>query len=1423
MFLFSWLQDRGNGKPRSTALCGKPRSRRRALKRRSLSIESLEDRRVMAAGELDPTFGLGGVVVTDIQGPTTNAARDVAVTQADGKVLVLGTTMSAAGKATTLLRYNTDGSLDATFGSDGVVTFPFGAPLAGNPEALALDPSGGIIVAGSLAPTPTSSATQFGVARLHADGTPDVDFGSGGLANVNFGGLVNFANVTSVAVDSLGRTVVAGTIPQGFSGSDFGVARLNPDGSLDSSFDGDGKAVIDFGNADIVRGVAIDSVNRVIVAGDVGPDFGEQNRDWAVARLKTDGTLDADFDGDGKASVSFSSGFGYVDKAAGVAVDASDRVIVVGHTRNAQNLSTYRLAVARLAPDGSPDGMFDGDGQATFNIAVGSFDPVGVGLDASGRIVVGVTASGAASGTGLDFGAVRIGDDASLDTGFGNSGLASISFGTGNTSDVASAVVMDPSGRIIVAGTVNSYLVGGAGPDFGAARLLDDGTPDEEFGAGGWVTTDILGPTQDTAADLVTTQPDGKIIVVGTSFISGIASRLVVTRYNTDGTLDADFGADGKALFEAGSGFYLDPTAVTLDDSGRIVVAGSLGFATGSDFAVLRLDADGTPDTNFGTGGRALINLGSGSTQDTARAVAIDDQGRIVLAGSTVNPTTGFDFALARLNDDGTLDGDFGAGGKFSATFGGGASQDIGESVTLDAAGRIVVAGSTWSSSTGYQFALLRLNTGGSLDTGFDADGRLTIDFGGFGARAVAVDGSGRIVAAGSTPGNLLASNDDFAVVRLLDNGALDAGFAAGGKATIDFGSTFPSPDSLAGMAIDSQGYIVLAGRSGFDPDVAVALLKPDGCLDVSFGNGGKVTTELSPGFDFRSQAGGVAFDPQGRIVVSCTSNISNSLNLGTNSDIALVRYLGHDVVVDASSATVAADLQAAVSALDAGSGLGTPRVALSVGNPSQMAAAMAAVAGLSVDPSGPAIEIVLDFGPGTYALGQVSVPAGLKLIVDGGGCSHDYASTTGPALTLNSGEVLIRNGAHFSSAIDASTIVVQGGSLTVRESTIEETTAGSRAAIEITGGLVDLGSSPYEFETEGRNVIHVHGAGTFLRNTGPNDVLALGNTFLVDGQWLSDPFRIEDRIDHGMDGLNGGVVYFWDPNQVFVSTQVDSIQRGVDVVSSGGTVEVEDGVQHVFNTGAKLVTVRFRDGSFMSQQADTLNPSLRTLVVWGSDQKDAIRLTPGNLAGEVTVRMNNLPKGTFLPTGRLVVGGSGGDDDIQMDDGILLSAWLYGGSGNDRLRGGGGNNYLEGGYGDDTLVGGAGRDLLNGGYGADRLVGHDGDDILIAGWTVYEFGADYLDPFDFNFELHEAAISAILAEWGRIDRTSAERIDAIFHGVGADGAFALNGSTVFDDYSQDVLTGNDGSDWFLLNSVDDKITDLHDALFDPDRDFINF
>ena len=170
-----------------------------------------------------------------------------------------------------------------------------------------------------------------------------------------------------------------------------------------------------------------------------------------------------------------------------------------------------------------------------------------------------------------------------------------------------------------------------------------------------------------------------------------------------------------------------------------------------------------------------------------------------------------------------------------------------------------------------------------------------------------------------------------------------------------------------------------------------------------------------------------------------------------------------------------------------------------------------------------------------------------------------------------------------------------------------------------------------------------------------------------------------------------------------------------------------------------------------------------------------------------------------------LLVYGQSGDDNLQVSGSVSLAAWLFGGDGDDRLKGGSGSNVLAGGIGDDLLIGGSGRDFLEGGWGADRLVGNGGEDILIGGYLA--------------FAHYEAALGAIMAEWNS-NRSYNERV-ANLRGDDSSPSFdqrangevflSVSGSspTVRDDGDVDRVTGSAGRDWFFANLDEDLLTDL--------------
>jgi len=485
-----------------------------------------------------------------------------------------------------------------------------------------------------------------------------------------------------------------------------------------------------------------------------------------------------------------------------------------------------------------------------------------------------------------------------------------------------------------------------------------------------------------------------------------------------------------------------------------------------------------------------------------------------------------------------------------------------------------------------------------------------------------------------------------------------------------------------------------------------------------------------------------------------------------------------------------------------------------------QVSAAIAAINTVQPPGAGTPVQVTLDLGGGVYHTETaIATQAGVTLVIMNGTLVGGS-----PALEVNGGLVILQNVVATNST-NAPTILVHGGTLIVRDSVIHESDRFDKAAIRITGGSVDLGSTT----DPGRNTFIVHGAGVLIRNVASASIPAVGNTFQVDGSTLANGGAIEDLIVHALDDATYGLVDF-DPGRVYVTASSSSVQRGVDAVAVGGTVFVADGASdHRFSIGEKALTVAFADGSSIGLKADPLAPGAQALFITGTSGDDTIKVKTGDAPGDVEIRINGPPKATVHPTGRIVVYGGLGDDDIKVQEDVNAPAWLFGGAGDDKLRGGSGVNVLVGGAGDDVLSGGSSRDLLIGGAGADKITGEAADDILVAGFTL--------------FDLNEQALGSILAEWTSSRSYSSRIRNLKGDASNPDFASRSNGAiylsvtgnaegrtpTVFDDGDQDTLTGSEGSDWFLLNldgdgdkKKKDKITELTGSELASDLDFIN-
>ena len=411
-------------------------------------------------GALDAGFGDGGKVVTDFNG--RNDFIGSAALQADGRIVVVGSTLGAdpsSGFEFSLVRHNSDGSLDTSFGgSGGRITTDVGGD-GGGANTVAIQADGKIVAAGSV--ETGFENDDWALARYNPNGSLDTSFGDDGIVTTDVG--VGFTDVAALAIQADGKIVAVGDTgtddpESGFWVEDWALARYNPNGSLDTTYGDDGKVITVFGSSvDQARSAALQVDGKLVVAGRNGSDF-------ALARYTEGGDLDPAFSGDGKVT----TGFGDAS-AEGVVLQPDGRIVVVGYG-TAGAVDDLDFALARYQPDGSLDTSFGG-GKVLTDFGSNLDFGISAALDANGSIVVGGAA--AVDGDG-DFALARYRPDGSLDPDFGSAGRLTTDFDPVRDDEVRS-VLVQADGKVVAAGLVG-YEDFSTTADFALARYGPGGT-----------------------------------------------------------------------------------------------------------------------------------------------------------------------------------------------------------------------------------------------------------------------------------------------------------------------------------------------------------------------------------------------------------------------------------------------------------------------------------------------------------------------------------------------------------------------------------------------------------------------------------------------------------------------------------------------------------------------------------------------------------------------------------------------------------------------------------------------------------------------------------------------------------------------------------------------------------------------------------
>ncbi len=435
--------------------------------------------------DLDPAFGTGGIALTGLTDVYGGVSACGPVLQPDGKILMCGTRLGNGGAAPKFFvaRFTAEGQLDPSFSFDGLATIDFSGTAGVYAAALALQADGRIVVVGTTSLDGSVGANNFAITRLTTVGELDTSFGTGtGKKIVAFdldAGSGN-DNAADVTIQPDGKIVVVGTVATAAHGTDFGVARLLGDGTLDSGFNLTGKATIGFDlgvgarQNDVAARVAIDSAGRIVIAGSAEKGSIGTDQDYAVARLLPNGTLDTDFNADGRATVAFDLGNSKADQVTGLALQANGKIVLSGAVDVSPSaMQNIDIGIVRLQPDGSTDGTFGIAGKTliTFDLIPDGTDfGYSIVVQPDGKLIVAGMAQSSGGSVAL---MARLLSGGTLDGSFGTIGRRTYDFGQtvpGNQAFFGVAL----SGSELIAGGI--ILVPGSAPsiDTFLVRLRND-------------------------------------------------------------------------------------------------------------------------------------------------------------------------------------------------------------------------------------------------------------------------------------------------------------------------------------------------------------------------------------------------------------------------------------------------------------------------------------------------------------------------------------------------------------------------------------------------------------------------------------------------------------------------------------------------------------------------------------------------------------------------------------------------------------------------------------------------------------------------------------------------------------------------------------------------------------------------------------
>ncbi len=838
-------------------------------------------------GQLDPTFGVGGIVTTDTGGGT-DYAHDVAV-QSDGKIVVGGSSHLGHAEDLVVARYNPTGALDTSFGTEGITLWAPETADAGG-AAVAIQPDGKIVIAGTIE---RNDEDQLALVRFTAAGQIDPTFGEQGFVEKS---LSSFGqSLADILVAPDGSIFAAGSswMTQALN---FVVVKVKSDGSFDNTFGTNGTVATDIGGSnDTAVSIARQPDGKLVVGGCA--QSSEYYDDSVVVRYLSNGTLDSSFANGGKFVAALSS---LQDRVASVALQADGKILAVGESHDENpiaRLSLFRLNNA-LGPTvnlGSP--TIAGNAITLRGTANGNMAPEGTAVvfeygpsPSKPWTMVFATPS-------LVYGNTDIPVQATL------SGLLpnNIYYYQIHAANANGAHIIEGQFRVPAGDSTNLGILDIEGASFSPSFTSGISQYSGELYSSDTKSVRVSAPAEDPLATVKingTVVADGKYSAPIPLNIGLNAITVQVTAHNqTDsktytfditrprpptGSMDLDFGLAGKAVVRP---YWYESTGrdVLQQPDGKVLVAGSAMADARHGMAISRYNPDGSPDFSFGGRGRAL-KIDQRSDEMVGNMAALQTDGKILVAGvmHIYNETR---LAVVRFTTEGKVDDSFGEHGLAEGSFGGKSGEGHGLAVRPN--GKILVAG---FSTDGQEHEPMTGDRGpGVVLTQFDSNGSLDATFGGGGKvftslaqevqmTAMILQPDGKAIVTGHAKNG---DKQEFLTLRYDSSGVLDPGFGSNGVVRTSFA---PLSGCAQSVVLQANGSIVVAGHvgTGYDTDVALVRYSSTGVLDQGFGNGGKVITSL----EGPSVANDVLVQPDTKILIGGTARLG-----GSDDDFLLIRY----------------------------------------------------------------------------------------------------------------------------------------------------------------------------------------------------------------------------------------------------------------------------------------------------------------------------------------------------------------------------------------------------------------------------------------------------------------------------------------------------------------------------------------------------